>query len=397
MPQTKKVETDKQNCDYSKRKYISKICFELVKELLFQIINFSEGELVRGRLRESSIKNNWLGLLALETRIQSFPSKLPGYKTISTNFKMTITDSIIDDKYVWTTLITNTKYLSGLLALDYSLKKQKSKYPLVALYTDTFNEEGHRALDARKIPKLKIEYLLPVKNKDYSNDPRFYDCWSKLQPFSLYQFEKVVQLDSDMILLDNMDELFDIELNNSDRSFAASHACVCNPYKFDHYPKDWVKKNCSFTDYQHKLPNGWDLEIYGPQPQDLQVGICNGGLQVVKPTKLLYEKIIRALANNDLDYDFADQSLLSDVFKDNWVGLSYIYNYLKTLKIIHKDLDFNKVKNIHYILTPKPWDFKTKEERLKFKDDSDTFKYWWDINDERLNIEREQLGIDDGF
>jgi len=41
-------------------------------------------------------------------------------------------------KKVWTTLITNTKYLSGLLTLDYSLKKTGSSYPLVALYTDTF-------------------------------------------------------------------------------------------------------------------------------------------------------------------------------------------------------------------------------------------------------------------
>ncbi|KAJ5404050.1 glycosyl transferase family protein [Penicillium cosmopolitanum] len=39
---------------------------------------------------------------------------------------------------VWTTLITNTAYLSGLLTLDYSLKRAGSKYPLVVLYTDSF-------------------------------------------------------------------------------------------------------------------------------------------------------------------------------------------------------------------------------------------------------------------
>ena len=50
---------------------------------------------------------------------------------------------------VWTTLITNTAYLTGLLTLDYALKKHGSKYPLIALYTDTFPEEGHKALDER--------------------------------------------------------------------------------------------------------------------------------------------------------------------------------------------------------------------------------------------------------
>ncbi len=146
---------------------------------------------------------------------------------------------------VWTTLITNTNYLSGLLTLDYSLKKHKSKYPLVALYTDTFPQEGHQALDSRKIPKKRVKYLLPAVHKDYSNDTRFYDCWSKLTPFSLVEYDRVVQLDSDMMVLRNMDELMELELDppglggKGNRVFAASHACVCNPLKKPHYPKDW--------------------------------------------------------------------------------------------------------------------------------------------------------------
>jgi hypothetical protein len=146
---------------------------------------------------------------------------------------------------VWTTLITNTAYLTGLLTLDYSLKKHGSKYPLVALYTDTFPEEGHKALDERGIPKQHVKYLLPKVEKDFTNDPRFYDCWSKLTPFSLEEYDRVVQLDSDMLVLKNMDELMELELDpasaagKGDRVFAASHACVCNPLKKPHYPKDW--------------------------------------------------------------------------------------------------------------------------------------------------------------
>lgn len=146
---------------------------------------------------------------------------------------------------MWTTLITNTAYLPGLLALDYSLKRANTKYPLVALYTDQFPKEGHEALDVRGIPKKRIEYVLPVKGRDYSNDPRFYDCWSKLAPFGLVQFDRVVQLDSDMIVLQNMDELMDLPLDDpalagrGSRVFAASHACVCNPLQKAHYPKNW--------------------------------------------------------------------------------------------------------------------------------------------------------------
>lgn len=146
---------------------------------------------------------------------------------------------------VWTTLITNTAYLTGLLTLDYSLKKYGTKYPLIALYTDTFPPEGHAALEARGIPKKHVKYLLPKISKDFSNDPRFYDCWSKLTPFSLTEYDRVVQLDSDMLVLQNMDELMEMELDPPSRNgkgqkvFAASHACVCNPLKKPHYPKDW--------------------------------------------------------------------------------------------------------------------------------------------------------------
>jgi hypothetical protein len=151
---------------------------------------------------------------------------------------------------VWTSLITNTAYLSGLLTLDYSLKKHGSKYPLVALYTDTFPPDGHAALEARGIPKQHVKYLLPKLSRDFSNDPRFYDCWSKLTPFSLIEYDRVVQLDSDMMLLKNMDELMEMELDppsmhgKGQRVFAASHACVCNPLKKPHYPKDWYTNSC---------------------------------------------------------------------------------------------------------------------------------------------------------
>jgi hypothetical protein len=158
---------------------------------------------------------------------------------------MSPTDPPVDSKRVWTTLITNTAYLSGLLTLDYSLKASGSKYPLIALYTDAFPEEGHRALERRGIPRQRVEYLLPSVSRDYSNDPRFYDCWSKLTPFSLTQYDRVVQLDSDMLVRRNMDELMELALDapelggTGNRVFAASHACVCNPLKKPHYPKDW--------------------------------------------------------------------------------------------------------------------------------------------------------------
>ena len=302
-----------------------------------------------------------------------------------------------DTPRVWTTLITNTKYLSGLLTLDYSLKKSGTKYPLVALYTDAFPAEGLTALDARKIPARKIPYLLPSVPKEYGNDPRFYDCWSKLAPFSLTEYDRVVQMDSDMLVLRNMDELMEMELDSPDmmgegkRVYAASHACACNPLKKPHYPKNWVPANCAFTT-QHEKSD--EAQHAGP-PSTAGIGSPNGGLVVVNPSTDIYDKILQTLKDGKLTgaYEFADQSLLGERFYGRWVGLPYKYNALKTLRwegVHHQIWRDDEVKNVHYILEPKPWDEKLSET----KDES--HRWWHKANEERLAAEKAH-GIDDGF
>ncbi|KAI4181428.1 MAG: hypothetical protein L6R41_006635 [Letrouitia leprolyta] len=298
---------------------------------------------------------------------------------------------------VWTTLITNTKYLSGLLTLDHSLKKHKSKYPLIALYTDTFPEEGHKALDIRQIPKHHVEYILPSVTKDFTNDPRFYDCWSKLVPFSLTHYDRIVQLDSDMLVLQNMDELMDLELDppsmkgSGKRVFAASHACVCNPLKKPHYPTDWIPENCAFST-QHTNPDAAQSE---GAPAIAGLGMPNGGLQVVNPSSDVFDLMNKRMASSEAvqKYDFADQSLLSDLFGGRWVPLPYIYNALKTIAWtnVHSDIwREDRIKNIHYILSPKPWDEQPGKEQYE------SHKWWWTYNLERLSQEKSN-GIVDEF
>ncbi|KAL8400398.1 hypothetical protein RB594_000696 [Gaeumannomyces avenae] len=308
---------------------------------------------------------------------------------------------------VWTTLITNLDYLPGLLTLEYSLRKYGSAYPLVVLYTDKFPESGRAALAARGIAMQRIEYLLPTRSsRDYSDDPRFYDCWSKLVPFSLEQYDRVVQVDSDMLVLQNMDELMDLELDDpaeavkgdaatSRRVLAASYACTCNPLRKAHYPTDWVPANCAFTS-QHADADAAQEE--GADPAKVPIPMLNGGLQVLRPNGALFAQIVEYMEENAASMDFADQSLLSDLFRGRWVPLPYTYNALKTLRwegvhdAIWRD---DRVKNLHYILTPKPW------EDLDQNGDAnpgaeETTGWWAAINKERKAKELAN-GVDDGL
>jgi lipopolysaccharide biosynthesis glycosyltransferase len=120
----------------------------------------------------------------------------------------------------------------------------------------------------------------------------------------------------------------------------------------------------------------------------------NGGLQVVNPSNDSYQLIVDQLSKPDImKYDFADQSLLGDVFHGRWVALPYTYNALKTLRnqgVHHQIWRDDKVKNVHYILSPKPWDEKPGEES------QETHKWWWTHNKERQEAEKSR-GLDDGF
>lgn len=100
-------------------------------------------------------------------------------------------------------------------------------------------------MDARNIPRHRVPLIRPTCGKTYKADARFNDTWTKLVAFSLVEYERVVLLDSDMVVLRNMDELMDLELDAPDLNgdgalvFAAAHACACNPLKKPHYPTEW--------------------------------------------------------------------------------------------------------------------------------------------------------------
>jgi len=124
----------------------------------------------------------------------------------------------------------------------------------------------------------------------------------------------------------------------------------------------------------------------------------NGGLQVVNPSAAVYDLIVEHMEKDAVNMDFADQSLLSDLFKGCWVPLPYTYNALKTLRWegVHAEIwRDDKVKNIHYILAPKPWDEIDAEGRNTSKDP--THAWWVDANLERLKGEKERGLKVDGF
>ncbi|KAL4866637.1 hypothetical protein BDV12DRAFT_131544 [Aspergillus spectabilis] len=315
-------------------------------------------------------------------------------------------------KQVWASLITNLSYLPGLLTLHHSLQQVQTAYPFVALYTSTFPDPGLAALAARGIRTYPVPSLTPSKiSREYEQDPRFRETWTKLVVFSLEGvFERIVLLDGDMLVRRNMDELMEVPLDGDvdedededegeeqgegKRVFAASHACACNPFKKAHYPAHWIPQNCAFTT-QHTTPT---LAQTTGAPVTSGVGMLNSGLLVVNPSLASFARIQSLLDTPEKvnSYTFPDQELLSEAFKDRWVPLPYVYNALKTMRAegVHSAIwRDQEVKNVHYIFAVKPW----QEQPPREGPGMDVLNgWWWEANWERQALERER-GIEDGY
>ncbi|KAJ5114643.1 Glycosyl transferase family 8 [Penicillium alfredii] len=320
---------------------------------------------------------------------------------------------------VWASLITNLDYLPGLLTLHHSLynptpdpatststastndtdprPEQGSRYPFVALYTSAFPAEGLKALQARGIPAQWVPSVTPASAREYAQDPRFAETWTKLVAFSLEEYDRVVLLDGDILVRRNMDELMDLPLDSpatlesgaARRVFAAAHACACNPMKKPHYPSHWISENCAYTS-QHPMPDSAQTDAPSPETG---VSMLNSGVLVITPSAHIYNEITAALQDTARieRYDFPDQELLSEVFNGRWVAIPYVYNALKTLRwptvhgAIWRDAE---ARAVHYIFAKKPWHEAASEAQRDTLEE--TSRWWWEANWERRRAEKEK-------
>ncbi|KAF4419159.1 Uncharacterized protein CGGC5_v014953 [Colletotrichum fructicola Nara gc5] len=315
--------------------------------------------------------------------------------------KMLQVERVVQSDRVWASLITSMSYLPGLLTLHHSLVSSNTVYPFIALHTDSFPEEGRAAIAARGIPLHRVPRLRPAGTRAYTREPRFEDTWTKLTVFSLTAYARVVLLDCDMLVRRNMDELMTHPpLNPAAASstagtkvFAAGHACTCNPLKKPHYPPTWVPASCPFTAH-HADPAAAQTDGADRAPRPL--GLLNSGLLVVVPSVAQFGAIAARVENAPAEWVFPDQDLLAELFRGRWVGLPYVYNALKTLRwrgvhdVIWRD---EEVKNVHYILSPKPWDC-CEDDGAEGHDES--HRWWWAADGERRAREKAD-GIADGY
>lgn len=111
---------------------------------------------------------------------------------------------------IYLTLLSNHRYLDGVIALNESLKDVGSKFPLVCLLSKDADISLERALHSHNIDCVR--YTGESLNDNDDSAYQSYNHWAftfdKLHVWGLTQYEKIVFLDSDMIVVQNIDHLF---------------------------------------------------------------------------------------------------------------------------------------------------------------------------------------------
>lgn len=243
------------------------------------------------------------------------------------------------------TLATDDTYSLGALVLGHSLRRVHTARQLVILVTETVTQQMRSLLSAifDLVEEVKLLDSSDQPNLALLNRPELGVTFTKLHCWRLTQFTKCVFLDSDTLVLQNCDELFE----KGELSAAPDV--------------------------------GWP-------------DCFNSGVFVYVPSLKTYDDLIE-FANEHGSFDGGDQGLLNLFFRD-WATkdihrhLSFIYNmnsnvsytYLPAYRQFGRD-----VKIVHFLGPVKPWhhNFNLVSGRVESRPDSqhmhDHLQFWWEL------------------
>jgi glycogenin glucosyltransferase len=219
-------------------------------------------------------------------------------------------------KYV--TCLSTDSYLPGVLILNQSLIDVGSKYPLLALVVDGLADATYKALEKAGIeyvvkkPEFKIDQATWDMNVDSDRFERFNGSYFKIYALDA-PCEKIVLLDADIIVMQNIDDLFDMP-----------HFSAC-----------------------------WDEDIN--PPNDGLSGFFCSGIMVICPDKKEFERAVSLANNFKLDRPGAgDQHIFNRLFPD-WndhpeLKLPREYAVLGNTKLVSftfKNIPLEKIKIFH--------------------------------------------------
>lgn len=200
-----------------------------------------------------------------------------------------------------------------------------------------------------------------------------------------------------MLVMQNMDELFEFDLPGKDW-IAANHACVCNLDHDSWAPANWTKENCAYTGLKPSDASTPVPETSVNEGQDAWSEphrLLNSGMFIFIPHQSQWECVLGFLKTDSRvkQFKFPDQDFLAVFFMNKWKSVGWQYNAIKTMRYWHASMwDHTKVKNLHYIVD-KPWSERVGSDGVAgyLGRDGVTHSWWWEEY-ERWEEERKVKG-----
>ena len=141
-------------------------------------------------------------------------------------------------------------YLPGVIVLHDSVKRTNSSYPFWVAISSSIPPEVDAKLRDRGmyVVRLPLPVKIPLTFKE--NSGHWGNTFDKIHLFGLTSFAKLVYLDSDMIVLKNIDELFE-----------KSHLSAVAAGQLEH--PDWTRLNSGLMviEPENKLPEKMTGEV----------------------------------------------------------------------------------------------------------------------------------------
>lgn len=164
------------------------------------------------------------------------------------------------------TLLSNENYTKGVIGLFNSLQNTNAKYPLYCALSRLVTSETEELLKQKGINCIRLTRAVYIENANNQTGSQHWNyTFDKLLIWDLVQFEKLVFLDSDMMVVQNLDALFD-----------------CKPFSA-------VSADCSYPGNE-----GW-------------AGGLNSGLMVIEPNRNVADELCSL--TNEVVADFQRRGL----------------------------------------------------------------------------------------
>ncbi|KAK6116504.1 hypothetical protein DH2020_049742 [Rehmannia glutinosa] len=262
-------------------------------------------------------------------------------------------DSNYSKKGYVTFLAGNGDYVKGVIGLAKGLRKVKSAYPLVVAILPDVPEEHREMLRSQGCIVKEIEPIYPPANQIEFAMAYYVINYSKLRIWNFEEYNKMVYLDADIQVYENIDHLLD----TPDGYFYAVMDCFCE--------KTWS---------------------HSPQ---FSIGYCQQCPD--KPNKETYEDLLETLQITP-PTPFAEQDFLNMFFNKVYKPIPLVYNLVLAMLWRHpENVELEKVKVVHYCAAgSKPWRYTGLEANMDREDIKMLVKKWWDVyDDESLDFNGE--------